>query len=39
MHATHTFSDASFLVQGRTVHAHKFILFARSDYFRRMFYL
>jgi len=31
------FSDVSFLVEGRTVHAHKFILFARSEYFRRMF--
>ena len=31
------FSDVAFLVEGRTVHAHKFILFARSEYFRRMF--
>ena len=31
------FSDISFVVEGRTVHAHKFILFARSEYFRRMF--
>ena len=31
------FSDISFLVEGRTVHAHKFILFARCEYFRRMF--
>ena len=31
------FSDVGFVVEGRTVHAHKFILFARSEYFRRMF--
>ena len=31
------FSDVGFIVEGRTVHAHKFILFARSEYFRRMF--
>jgi len=31
------FSDVEFVVDGRTVHAHKFILFARSEYFRRMF--
>ena len=31
------FSDVAFLVEGRTVHAHKFILFARCEYFRRMF--
>jgi len=31
------FSDIAFLVEGRTVHAHKFILFARCEYFRRMF--
>jgi len=31
------FSDIAFVVEGRTVHAHKFILFARCEYFRRMF--
>jgi len=31
------FSDVSFEVEGRTIHAHKFILFARCEYFRRMF--
>ena len=31
------FSDVTFVVEGRNVHAHKFILFARSEYFRRMF--
>ena len=31
------FSDVAFVVEGRTVYAHKFILFARSEYFRRMF--
>ena len=31
------FSDVTFLVEGRQVHAHRFILFARSEYFRRMF--
>eukprot|EP00327_Prymnesium_parvum_P004887 CAMPEP_0182850974 /NCGR_PEP_ID=MMETSP0006_2-20121128/30381_1 /TAXON_ID=97485 /ORGANISM="Prymnesium parvum, Strain Texoma1" /LENGTH=559 /DNA_ID=CAMNT_0024981617 /DNA_START=42 /DNA_END=1722 /DNA_ORIENTATION=+ len=31
------FSDISFLVEGRTIFAHKFILFARCEYFRRMF--
>ena len=31
------FSDVAFIVEGRSVHAHKFILFARSEYFRRMF--
>ena len=31
------FSDVTFVVEGRSVHAHKFILFARSEYFRRMF--
>ena len=31
------FSDIAFLVDGRTVYAHKFILFARCEYFRRMF--
>ena len=31
------FSDIAFVVDGRTVHAHKFILFARCEYFRRMF--
>jgi len=31
------FSDIAFLVEGRTVHSHKFILFARCEYFRRMF--
>ena len=29
--------DVAFIVEGRTVDAHKFILFARSEYFRRMF--
>lgn len=31
------FSDVRFEVQGRVIHAHKFILFARCEYFRRMF--
>jgi len=31
------FSDVTFVVEGRNLHAHKFILFARSEYFRRMF--
>lgn len=31
------FSDVCFEVEGRTVYAHRFILFARCDYFRRMF--
>ena len=31
------FSDIAFVVDGRTVHAHKFILFARCEHFRRMF--
>jgi hypothetical protein len=31
------FSDVTFVVEERAVHAHKFILFARSEYFRRMF--
>ena len=31
------FSDVRFEVAGRTVHAHRFILFARCEYFRRMF--
>lgn len=31
------FSDVTFVVEGRSLHAHKFILFARSEYFRRMF--
>jgi len=31
------FSDIAFEVEGRTVYAHKFILFARCEYFRRMF--
>lgn len=31
------FSDVTFVVEGQQVHAHKFILYARSEYFRRMF--
>jgi len=31
------FSDVTFEVEGRTIRAHKFILFARCEYFRRMF--
>jgi len=31
------FSDICFIVEGRSVHAHKNILFARCEYFRRMF--
>lgn len=31
------FSDVSFSVEGQVVYAHKFILFARSEYFRSMF--
>jgi hypothetical protein len=31
------FSDIAFKVEGRTIHAHKFILFARCEYFRHMF--
>ena len=30
-------SDVQFLVEGKVVHAHKFILCARSSYFRAMF--
>ena len=31
------FSDVTFVVEGRSLHAHQFILFARSEDFRRMF--
>lgn len=31
------FSDVSFIVEGRNIHAHKLLLFARCEYFRRMF--
>ena len=32
-----TFSDVEFLVDGKTIYAHKVILSARCDYFRAMF--
>lgn len=31
------FSDVEFLIENKTVHAHKAIICARSDYFRAMF--
>ena len=31
------FSDITFLVEGRKIHAHKAILVVRSDYFNAMF--
>ncbi|KAI0563855.1 BTB/POZ domain containing protein [Gracilaria domingensis] len=31
------FSDVKFEVEGKTIHAHKCILYARSEYFRSMF--
>lgn len=31
------FSDVRFIVEGQTVHAHRAILYSRSEYFRKMF--
>jgi len=31
------FSDVTFVVEGQHVHGHKFILYARCEYFRKMF--
>ncbi|PXF42157.1 hypothetical protein BWQ96_08135 [Gracilariopsis chorda] len=31
------FSDVKFVVEGKTIHAHRCILYARSEYFRSMF--
>lgn len=31
------FSDVRFIVEGRAIHAHRCILYARSEYFRNMF--
>eukprot|EP00177_Eucheuma_denticulatum_P000156 GFKZ01000279.1.p1 GENE.GFKZ01000279.1~~GFKZ01000279.1.p1 ORF type:complete len:647 (+),score=56.75 GFKZ01000279.1:235-2175(+) len=31
------FSDVKFVVEGRQIHAHRSILYARSEYFRHMF--
>lgn len=32
-----SFSDVTFVVEGREIHAHRCILYARSEYFRNMF--
>lgn len=31
------FSDVKFIVEGRTIHAHRCVLYARAEYFRNMF--
>lgn len=34
---SNVFSDVYFVVEGRTIHAHRAILYARSEYFQNMF--